>query len=111
MIRRILAISVLLAPIGFYGGCGGSDCLSVCEEAQDGGCTWVDQPCDDVCAAVEKIDPCVEDLDAYVDCLNGYSDVCESECGSKEINLTACVTDYCTHNPQSSSCQELAGLQ
>lgn len=102
---------LLLVPAWLYGGCGGDDCVALCEEAQDGGCTYIDQPCADVCAAVEQIDPCVDDLEGYLDCLGSVGDVCESECGSKEINLTACVTSYCSQNPETQPCQDLVVLE
>lgn len=109
--KRALALALMGAPLWLFGACSGGDCVGLCEDAQDGQCTWVDRPCDEVCGALEEIDPCAEDLDEYLSCLGSAGDVCESECGSDEINLTSCVTDYCSSHIAESACQDLLALQ
>ncbi|MCA9623011.1 MAG: hypothetical protein KC731_28525, partial [Myxococcales bacterium] len=60
--------------------------------------------------AVETIGPCEDDLDAYLGCLGGPGDVCDSQCGSKEINLYACISAFCESNPSDGACADLADL-
>lgn len=107
--RHLWWMTTLLALAPFLAACG-HDCVGVCEEAQDGNCTYISSPCDQVCGAVETIGPCEDDLDAYLGCLGGPGDVCDSQCGSKEINLYACISAFCESNPSDGACADLADL-
>lgn len=106
----LASILVAMAMAAANAGCGGGDCVSLCQEGQDGNCTSIDGDCDSFCGALDSVEEpsdCAAEREEYESCLGDTSDVCDASCGASENALTQCVASYCLQNSDSEDCQTL----
>jgi hypothetical protein len=100
-----LCAAVWLAPAA----CSSKDCVTLCEEAQAGGCTAIEGDCGRFCSALDSVQApagCEGQRERYEDCLNEGA-VCDNSCGVEENALSFCVGAYCQGNSSNADCQTL----
>lgn len=107
--------ALALFTLGLIGavaqGCGGSDCVSLCQESEDRDCKTLRGDCTNVCNAgenlAEKAD-CDEQRVAYLDCV-AEDDVCSADarCQSRLRSFFDCATPYCLANQSDGDCQTI----
>ena len=109
---RILSLMALLFTVLVAAGCG-TDCESICQEAQDQDCTTIDGNCSTVCNAAEAVSDkagCSDALDNWVDCsADGTVCTTDARCSSQESVLATCAYTYCSANPDDRDCVDLSG--
>ena len=104
----LLSLGAALATLS---ACG-TDCESLCQEAQDRDCTTISGDCGQACGALDSIaEPsgCESQIDAYLDC-SCEGDVCttETRCASQENAAATCVASYCLARGSDPDCATLA---
>lgn len=90
-------------------GCGGTDCVEVCEDAQD--CENVGTgDCERGCEEIEELGDetgCSSEIEDYLDCWEGASNVCEpNECVAEAFAMLGCTQEFCQDNPSSKACDD-----
>jgi len=105
--KKLLMIP-LFAAMAALTGCGGNDCKSVCEDANDcDGAEKVDcgKQCDELEKAAKETD-CEDEFDDLWDCA-GDEDVCKADssaCSSEASAMVNCVVKYCTAHSTAAAC-------
>ncbi len=107
---RVLSLMALLFTVCTAARCG-TDCESICQEAQDQDCTTLAGDCATVCGAAEAVTDkagCSSSLDNYVDCsADGTVCTTDARCSSQESVMGACASTYCSANPDDADCATL----
>lgn len=93
----------LFAALPLVTGCG-NDCKSACEDGNDCPGVTMKADCDKVCDDAEKLADDASCSDQYDDLMSCASDqdACKPDanaCKSETEKMIACMTPYCTKNP------------
>lgn len=109
MYRLVLFCLIAPAMAVLWSACDSEkDCVTLCEEAQDGDCTSISGDCSSFCSALDNLGACEDERDAYEECLGSESAVCDSSCSGDESSLTNCGIAFCQNNLSNENCQTLA---
>ncbi len=106
--RVVIGLLVSSLAVVLSTGCGDKDCVTLCEEAQEGDCTAIRGDCTAFCNALDDLGACESQREDYEACLNEEAAVCDANCNSTESRLAECGIAFCSQNPGNSNCQTLA---
>jgi hypothetical protein len=109
VLRRALLLA-LSAVLPLTTACG-SECVSLCEEAQEDGDCWEGVDCEGYCDDVEKIaedGKCDDELERYLSCIGEEENVCKAwteGCFDSGYAFNNCARDYCEAKDYPAECE------
>ena len=106
-----LALSFVAVIGTAAAGCGGADCVSLCEESEERDCKTLNGDCTNVCNAGESLAAkadCDDQRVAYLECV-ADDDICtaDARCQSRLQGFFDCATPYCLANLSDGDCQTI----